>query len=64
MDIQNDELKEYVKEYLKENLSINVDAYEGSSGWEHYTNIRVSVYLELEGEQISWSDSSFNLSKG
>ncbi len=63
MDIQNDELKEYVKQYLKENLSITIDAYEGSSGWEHYTNVRVSVYLELEGVQISYSDSSFNLSK-
>ena len=61
MDIQNDELKEYVKQYLKENLSVSIEGYTSSSSWS--TQINVSVCILLEGVQISYSDSNFEFDK-
>jgi hypothetical protein len=63
MGTQTDEIKEYVKQYIKDNLTVVVDAYEGGSSWGEYTNIKVDIFLELEGEKISYSGSSFNIGK-
>ena len=63
MDLSKVELKQLIKDYLKENLVISVDAYQGNVTFSDNYNIKVNVSLTIEGEQISYSDCSFDINK-